>query len=108
MTKISYDPAVHAVVNHLRFREPIDPALFAGAKQDLAAQMRTITRFEAFHVIQTSDRDAVLVIMGENAETLDRIATEAGSPWMRPNVVPLPADPPDRQLGPVITSTHYS
>ncbi len=61
---INYDPAVHAVVNRPRFREPIDPALFEGVKRDLASQMRTIEGFEAFHVIRTSERDAVLVIMG--------------------------------------------
>jgi hypothetical protein len=31
----------------------IDPALFAGAKDDLASQMRAIERFDAFPVIQT-------------------------------------------------------
>jgi hypothetical protein len=30
------------VVNRLRFRDAIDPALFADAKGNLAAQMRTI------------------------------------------------------------------
>jgi hypothetical protein len=30
------------VVNSLRFRDAIDPALFADAKGNLAAQMRTI------------------------------------------------------------------
>jgi hypothetical protein len=98
---------MHAVVNHLRFGEPIDPALFAGAKDDLAARMRAIGGFDAFHVIQTSDRDAILVIVAADAQTLDRIATEVGSPWMRANVVPLLVGPPERQLGPVIASTQY-
>ncbi|MFI5041077.1 MAG: hypothetical protein ACHQNA_04390 [Acidimicrobiales bacterium] len=48
------------------------------------------------------------MIVGDSAETLDRPATEVGSPWMRANVVPLLATPPDRQLGPIITSTQYA
>lgn len=98
---------MHAVVNQLHFADDIDPAVFAEARADLVPQMQEIDGFEGFHVIQTSGKDAILVILADCAETLDRIATEVGSPWMRANVVPLLASPPDRQLGPIIASTQY-
>jgi hypothetical protein len=47
----------------------------------------------------------MLVIVGESAEAVERVATEVGSPWMRTNVVPLLASPPDRHIGPIIAST---
>ncbi|MBJ7595749.1 MAG: hypothetical protein JF886_12980 [Candidatus Dormibacteraeota bacterium] len=98
---------MHAVVNHLHFNVVIDPALFVKARNDLEPQMRTIDKFESFFVVQTSDKDAFLVIVAENAETLDQIATQFGSPWMRANVLPLLARPPERHIGPVVTSTQY-
>lgn len=96
------------MVNHLHFNEPIDAALFVSAENDLVPEMRAIDGFEGFHVVQTSERDAILVILGDSAETLDRVATEVGSPWMRANVVPLLAGPPERHIGPIAASTLYS
>jgi hypothetical protein len=98
---------VYAVVNHLHFSQPIDPVLFAGAKKDLLPRMQAIEGCDAFHAIRTSEKDAFLVILGDNAEVLDRVATEVGSPWMHADVLPLLAGPPDRHIGPIITSTQY-
>jgi hypothetical protein len=95
---------MHAVVNQLHFREPVDPALFVRAQSDLAPQERAIDGFKGFHLVQTSETEAILVIFGDDADTLDRIATEVGSPWMRANVVPQPASPPERHLGQVVAS----
>ena len=93
------------VVNHLRFKEPVDPELFASAQQELTTQMRAIEGFGGFHVIQTSDTDVVLVIFGDDVDALNRVATEIGSPWMTANVAPLLAGPPDRHIGPTIASS---
>ncbi|MEY2397628.1 MAG: hypothetical protein QOJ00_802 [Actinomycetota bacterium] len=95
-----------AVVNRLRFKEPVDPELFARAERDLTSQMRAIDGFQEFHVIHTSDNEVVLVIFGDDADVLDRVATEVGSPWMTANVAPRLAGPPDRQIGPTIASSH--
>jgi len=46
----------------------------------------------------------VLVITGDDADVLDRLAAEVGSPWMVENVVPLLAAPPERHVGPIIAS----
>jgi hypothetical protein len=94
---------VHAVVNHLRFRDDVDPSLFAGMAEVLP-QMRAIYGFGGVHVIQTAPNEVTLVILADSAETLNRLATEVGGPWMVANLVPLLAGPSDRQLGPVLAS----
>ncbi|MFZ2016418.1 MAG: hypothetical protein WAV00_21575 [Nocardioides sp.] len=97
---------MYTVVNHLIFRDPVDPAVFAEFST-LADDLRATDGFEAAHVVQTSEREVVLLIVGRDAEALDRIATEAGSPWLMRTVVPRLAGAPDQQLGPVIASTSY-
>lgn len=94
------------VVNHLRFRETVDPDLFKEAERDLIPQMRAIAGFWDFYVIQTSDTEVVLVILGDDVDVLNRVATEVGSPWMTANVVPLLAGAADRHIGPTIASSH--
>ncbi len=96
---------MHAVINSLRFKDPVDPALFTRAEQELAQGMRAIEGFKSFHVVQVAADRVVLVIVGDDAEVLDRLATKVGSPWMGANVVPLLAAPPDRRVGPVLAST---
>ena len=92
------------VVNVLRFKEPVDPALFERAEVELGRAMRSIDGFGGFQVVHTGESEVVLLIFGDTVETLDRIATEVGSPWMIANVVPLLADPPARHIGSVIAS----
>ena len=38
--------------------------------------------------------------MADDVGTGDRPATEVGAPWMVAHVVPLPAGPPERRIGP--------
>ena len=92
------------VVNVLRFEEPVDPALFERAEVELGTAMRAIEGFGGFQVVHTGESEVVLLIHGDTGETLDRIATDVGSPWMVANVVPLLGAPPERHLGPVIAS----
>src|SRR5689334_9511751 len=94
-----------AVVNHLHFKEPVDPALFERAEGELGAAMRAVDGFRGLEVVRTGERDVVLVILADSVETLDRLATEVGSPWRTEHVVPLLAGPPERHLGPTIAST---
>jgi len=95
---------MHAVVNHLRFSDDVDPTLFA-AMEDLIPQMAAIDGLVRVQVVQTSPTEVTLLIFAVDAETLDRIATEVGSPWMLANVVPLLAAPPDRRVGAVLVSS---
>ena len=96
---------MHAVVNNLRFKDSVDPAVFTAAEQHLAQHMGAIEGFRSFQVVQVADDQVILVILGDDAEVLDRLATEVGSPWMVANVFPLLAGPPERSIGPVIAST---
>jgi hypothetical protein len=96
---------VAAVVNHLHFKEPIEATLFGGAESDLVPKMRAIKGFRGIEIIQTSERDVILVILGDSVEVLDQIATEVGSPWMRDHVVPLLDGPPERHIGSTIASS---
>jgi len=96
---------VAGVVNLLTFKEPIDRALFEAAERELVPRMREVEGFVDLYVVQTSATEVILVILADTVETLDRIATEIGSPWMMTNVVPLLAGPPQRHVGPVVASS---
>lgn len=99
---------MHAVVNLLQFREPVDRALFVRARDELLPAMKAVDGFESIHVVQTSPTEAILVILADSAATLDRLATEVGSPWMSAHVVPLMSGPPARHLGEIIMSSQYA
>jgi len=94
-----------AVVNLLRFKDTVEPDLFPRAQRELTPQMRAIEGFQDFFAIQTSDTEVILLILGDDVDALNRLATEVGSPWMTANVVPLLAGPPDRHIGPTIASS---
>ncbi len=93
-----------AVVNHLKFAQTVDPALFARAEQEMADRMRAVAGFEGMHVVQIADDEVVLVILADTQDTLDRLAAEVGGPWMVANIRPLLARPPQRQIGPLLAS----
>ena len=95
---------MHAVINTLRFKDSVDPTLFARAEHDLADQMRSIEGFQGFRVVQVADDQVVMVIFADAAEVLDRMATELGNTWMGANVAPLLDGPTDRRIGPIIAS----
>ncbi len=95
---------MHAVINTLRFKQSVDPALFMRAEREMADQMRALNGFQGFRVVQVADDQVVLVIFADDAETLDRMATELGNTWMGANVAPLLAGPPERRIGAIIGS----
>jgi hypothetical protein len=66
--------------------------------------VRAIEGFVGLQIVHSAPDEAILLITADSAETLERIATEVGGPWMRANVVPLLKVPPDRRLGPVVAS----
>lgn len=97
-----------AVVNHLHFKDAVDTELFARAERELIPQMRAIDGFQDFFVVQTSDTDVILVILGDEVDVLNRLATEVGSPWIVAHIAPLLAAPPERHIGPTIASSRHS
>jgi hypothetical protein len=94
-----------AVINHLHFREPPNPDLFAGVEDEVVPQARAVEGFRALHVVQVAPDHFVLIIVGDDVEVLDRVATKVGSPWMMAHVVPLLASPPERHVGSVVATT---
>ncbi len=96
---------MHAVVNTLSFKDAVDPATFARVEAELVPAMNEVEGFAGVHIIQTGFDEITLVIFGADAATLDRLATEIGSPWMIANVVPLLSGPPNRKVGPVLASS---
>jgi hypothetical protein len=97
---------MHAVINTLRFKEPVDPALFERAERELADQVRAFEGFQGFRVVQVADDQVMLVIFAETAEALDRMASALGNTWMAANVAPLLAGPPERRIGPIIATVN--
>jgi len=95
---------MHAVINTLRFKHSVDPALFERAERELANQMRALEGFQGFRVVQVADDQVMMVIFADTAETLDRMATELGNAWMGANVSPLLDGPPERRIGPIIAT----
>lgn len=96
--------AVHAVVSHLHFKEPVDTDLFRRAEMEAGEQMKSVTGFRGLRVVLASERHVILVIFGDTAQTLDDLATLVGNTWMRTNVAPFLERPPERHLGAVIAS----
>jgi hypothetical protein len=94
------------VINRLTFTDPVDQETFA-VLAHLRPRFAAVDGFEAAHVVRTGEREVVLLVVGRDAETLDRVATEVGSPWMTTAVLPLLAGPPRREVGAVIASTSY-
>jgi hypothetical protein len=96
-------PAV--VINHLRFKEPPDPALFEAVELDFVPQARSIEGFRGVHIAQAAPDHFILILFGDDTDALERVATEVGSPWMVANVVPLLVAPPERHLGSLVVTT---
>ncbi|HEY6473921.1 MAG TPA: hypothetical protein VIY26_13595 [Acidimicrobiales bacterium] len=94
-----------AVVNHLHFRDPPSPDLFARAEDEVVPKARDIEGFRGLHVVQVASDHFILIIAGDNPEVLDKVATEVGSLWMVTHVVPLLASPPERHVGPLVATT---
>ena len=93
-----------AVVNVLQFKEAPDAELFEQAAAELGPKMHEVDGFERLAIVRTGETEIVLLIEAATVDALDQIATDIGSPWMRENVVPLLAGPPQRHIGDVIAS----
>ena len=95
---------MHAVVNRLRLKHPIDPEVFAAAQRDLPPRAAQIDGLLAFHVVRVADDELVVVILGDSAAALERMRDEIGNEWMSDNIVPHLAAPTDRIAGESVVS----
>jgi hypothetical protein len=94
-----------AVINHLHFREAPDTDLFARAEREVVPEARVTEGIHGLHIVQVTPDHFILVILGDDADVLDRFAVKVGSPWMMEHVVPLLASPPERHLGRLVATT---
>ena len=93
-----------AIVDYLHFKDPIDTAIFARFEIDLVPQMRAVEGFRGLEVIEASEHDAIIVILGDSIEALVQIASELSSPWMQEHIVRLLDRPLQRNIGRTIAS----
>ena len=96
---------MYAVVNRLRLKTPIPSDVWERAQDVVPAQAREVPGFRSLHVIEMPGDEVVLVVVADSAETLDRIAERVGNTWMRENVLPHLAEPPDRQVGKIVATS---
>ncbi len=95
---------MHAVVNRISLKSPIDPAVFEAAHRDIPARAAEIEGLRAFHLIRCGEEDLLVVIIAETEQALERMRSEIGNDWMRENVIPHAAGPPDRLSGELVVS----
>ena len=55
-------------------------------------------------MVKVEDRHLILLLDFRSAEDADRVAREAGGPWMREHIVPLLSGGTERSVGEVIAS----
>jgi len=99
---------VHAVVNRIHLKSPIAPEVFAAAQRDIPPRAARIDGLRAFHVLRVGDDELVVLVIGDSEDALDRMRAEIGNDWMRENVVPHVAAPPDRMVGEAVVSFERS
>lgn len=95
---------MHAVVNRIQLRESIDDSVFADAQRDLPDLVSEIAGIRSFYLVRAGDHDLLVVIIGESEQAIDQMRDRIGNDWMRANVIPYAAGPPDRVVGEVVTA----
>lgn len=92
---------MRAVVNRVELKELIpDEAFDVSALVDKA---RAIEGFGSIQMIRLEEA-LVLLITGEDDAAIGRIRDGVGNDWMRENVIPHAAGPPDRHVGDLVVS----
>jgi hypothetical protein len=99
-----YDRVVHAVLNRIRMREPLDNAALAAAQADLDAQATEVEGLAAIQVLRTEEGDLVVLVFGDDEAALERTREQLGNTFMRKHVIPRADGPPDRAVTEVVLS----
>jgi hypothetical protein len=93
---------MHVVVNHLHFRDPVTDSTVEATRDALKLVINA--GGIAARVLKVDDRHLILLLDFRSAEDADRVAREAGGPWMREHIVPLLSGGTERSVGEVIAS----
>ena len=93
---------MHVVVNHLHFRDPVTDSTVEATRDALRLVINAGGL--AARVLKVDDRHLILLLDFRSAEDADRVAREAGGPWMREHIVPFLSGGTERSVGEVIAS----
>lgn len=96
---------MHAVVNRLRFADPVHDDVIARFRTGAVSLLRDEPGCIDAKVVQVAPDELVLLILFDSLEVLEEVTARVGSPWMREHIVPLLAGPTERVFGPVVAST---
>lgn len=93
---------MHVVVNHLRLRDPLPDATLDALRDgvNLVVEAGGL----GAKVCKVDEKHLILILEFATAEDADRIAREAGGPWMREHIRPLLAGDTERYVAEVIAS----
>jgi hypothetical protein len=93
---------MHAIVNHLSFKAPIEDALIQKVERDLKPKVLALPGLQSFYLMRTAEDHAILVILYESLSALEEGTRTVGSPWFEANVAPYLSAPPQRSVGEVV------
>jgi hypothetical protein len=93
---------MHVVINHLRLREPVSDATVEAMREGI--HLVVDAGGLAGRVAKVDETHLILILEFSSGEDADRIAREAGGPWMRKNISPLLAGDTERSVAEVIAS----
>jgi len=95
---------VYAVVNRIRLADPIPDEVYAEAHREVLPGADAIDGLRAMHLIRAGENELIVVILADTEAALVRTREEIGNDWMRANVIPHAAGPPERVTGEVAAS----
>jgi hypothetical protein len=93
---------MHAVVNRVPLREPLDEAALAAAQRDLDAQAVRVDGLAGLHVLSIGEHELVVLVFGDDEAALERTRAEMGNTFMREHVMPHADGPPERAIAEVV------
>jgi hypothetical protein len=99
-----YDARMHAVINRISLKHPLEDEVYAAAQRDLPDRVAAIEGIHALYLVRSGDHDLLVVILGDSREAIDQMRDQIGNDWMRANVIPHATQPPDRVTGEVVTA----
>ena len=95
---------MHAIVNHLSFKAPIEDTLIQKVEQDLKPKVLALPGLHGFYLVQTAEDKAFIVLLYESLSALEEGTRTIGSPWFESNVGPYLSAPPQRSVGKVVVA----
>jgi hypothetical protein len=93
---------MHAVVNRIRLRAPLDAAALAAAQRDLGARAVQVEGLAAIHVLRIGEGELVVLVFADDEAALERTCTEMGNTFMREHVMPHADGQPERAIAQVV------